>query len=227
MYNRLIDININIINMNMTKKVLCQTFNSWLPFAIVIVIFSGLVYVAVQQNYRMSANEPLYQIVETVTNGINQGQPLDQIVPAQGTAELSGSVLPFAMIYNATSTLIGSSALLDGKNPSVPSEVLDTAKARGQYAVTWQPKPGVREAIVVKYFSGPQAGFLVAGRSLKQTEILENQTLLMSAMAGIIALVLTFIMLLFFVNKSIRPERKEEISLELKITESKDAPKSI
>lgn len=207
------------------KRVLNEVFINWLPLAVIIVIFSGLAYATVQQVYRQSANDQPLQIIETVTNGINQGQPMDQIVPAQGTTELSGSVLPFVMMYNATSTQIGSSALLDGKNPSVPSGVLDTAKARGQYAVTWQPKPGVREAIVVKYFTGPQSGYIVAGYSLKETEVRENQTLLMSGVAGLVALVLTFLVLWFFARKSAQPEVKEEISLELKITETKDAPK--
>ena len=59
----------------MTKKVLCQTFIAWLPFAIIIVIFSGLVYAIVQQNYRQSANDPQIQIAEDLATAISQGQP--------------------------------------------------------------------------------------------------------------------------------------------------------
>jgi hypothetical protein len=204
----------------MTKKVLCQTFNAWLPFVIIIVIFSGLAYGTVQQVYRQSANDQLFQVVENITNNINQGQPISQIVPAQGVTDLASTILPFALVYDATSTEIGSSVLLDGKNPTVPAGMLAAAKDRGQLVETWQAAPGVREAVVVKYLSGAQSGYLVVGRSLKQTEILENQTLLMSEIAGIIALVLTFIVLLFFANRAVKPRVLEEMTLDVKLTEN-------
>lgn len=209
----------------MLKKVLSATFVSWLPFAIIIVIFSGLAYATVQQAYRQSANDPQIQIAEDLASAISQGQPADQIVPAQGTTELAGTLSPFVMIYSATSTLIGSSALLDGKNPSFPTSVFDYVKAHGQWRQTWQPAPGVREAVVVKAFSGASSGFLVVGRSLKEIEVRESQTLLLSGLAGIIALVLTFIALLFFTNKALKPRVLEELFLDVKITEN--PPKSI
>lgn len=209
----------------MTKKVLSQTFVAWLPFAVIIVIFSGLAYATVQQSYRQTANEQLYQIIESVTDNINQGQPLNQIVPAQGTVDLSSTVLPFVIMYDATTTELGSSVQLNGKNPSVPVGLLAAAKAQGQYAETWQPAPGVREAVVVKYLTGAQSGYIVAGRSLKQTEVLENQTLLLSEVAGVAALVLTFIVLLLFSNRALQSEVKDEVTLEMKITETKDPSK--
>jgi len=211
----------------MTKKVLCQTFYAWLPFAIIIVIFSGLAYGTVQQVYRQSANDQLYQIIESVQNSIDQGQPLNQIVPAQGSTDLASTVLPFVIMYDATSTELGSSVVLNGKNPSVPVGMLAAAKVRGEFAETWQPQPGVREAVVVKYLAGQQSGYIVAGRSLKQTEASIGQTELMSGLAGIAALVLTFIALLFFTNKSLQTEVKEEVTLDIKLTQTKDVPKPL
>lgn len=208
----------------MTKKVLRATFVNWLPFAIIIVIFSGLVYGTVQQVYRQSANDPQIQIAEDLATAIAQGQPADQIVPVQGTTELANTLSPFVMIYNATSTLIGSSALLDGKNPSFPTSVFDYVKAHGQWRQTWQPAPGVREAVVVQAFSGTSSGFLVVGRSLKEIEVRENQTELLSGLAGIIALVLTFIVMLFFTNKSLKPRVLEELTLDVKLTENPPKP---
>ena len=208
----------------MTKKVLCQTFNAWLPLAVVIVIFSGLAYATVQQVYRQSANDPQIQIAQDLATAISQGQPADQIVPVQGTTELASTLSPFVMIYNATSTLTGSSALLNGKNPSFPTSVFDYVKTHGQWRQTWQPAPGVREAVVVVPYSGASSGFLVVGRSLKEIEIRENQTLLLSGLAGIIALVLTFIVMLFFTNRNLKPRVLEEISLDVKITENSPKP---
>ncbi len=209
----------------MTKKVLSATFVSWLPFAIIIVIFSGLAYATVQQVYRQSANDPQIQIAEDLATAITQGQAQpNQIVPAQGTTELASTLSPFVMIYNATGTLIGSSALLNGKNPSFPASVFDYVRAHGQWRQTWQPAPNVREAIVVKAYSGTNSGFIVVGRSLREIEVRENQTLLMSTTAGIIALVLTFVVLLFFTNKAMKPRVLEDVTLDVKLTENPPKP---
>jgi hypothetical protein len=205
----------------MTKKVLSQTFYAWLPFAVIIVIFSGLAYATVQQVYRQSANDPQIQIAQDLATAIAQGQAQpDQIVPAQGTTELGGTLSPFVMIYSSTSTLIGSSALLNGKNPSFPASVFDYVRAHGQWRQTWQPAPNVREAVVVQPYSGTTSGFLVVGRSLKEIEIRENATELMSGLAGLIALVLTFVVLLFFTNKELKPKVLEELTLDVKLTEN-------
>jgi hypothetical protein len=204
----------------MTKKVLCAAFNAWLPFAIIIVIFSGLAYAVVQQNYRQSANDPQIQIAEDLASAIAQGQPADQIVPTQGTTELAKTLSPFVMIYSSTSTLIGSSALLNGKNPSFPASVFDRVALHGEWRQTWQPAPGVREAVVVKPFSGATSGFLVVGRSLREVEARESQTVFMSGLAGVIALVLTFIVLLYFTNKAMKPRVLEEMTLDVKLTEN-------
>ena len=77
---------------------------------------------------------------------------------------------------------------------------------------------------MVVYFGGANPGFVLAGRSLRDIEIRENQTELMSGLAGIIALVLTFIVMLFFTNKSLKPRVLEELSLDVKLTENPPKP---
>jgi hypothetical protein len=209
----------------MTKKVLCQTFNAWLPLAVVIVIFSGLAYAAVQQNYRQSANDPQIQIAEDIADAINTGkaQP-DSIVSPEPTADISSSLATFAAIYSATGTPVGSSVSLDGKLPTLPSRIFDYARLHKEDHLTWQPKAGVRIAAVVVYFGGANPGFVLVGRSLREIEIREGQTELMSGLAGIIALVLTFIVMLYFTNKAMKPRVLEELSLDVKITENPPKP---
>ncbi len=215
------------------KATLKETFINWFPLAIVIVIFSGLVYGAVQQSYRQAANDPQIQIAQDLVTAIGQGQPVDQIVPPQGTTELSNTLSPFVLIYSASSTIIGSSAVLDGKVPSFPASVLERVKMHGEQRLTWQPRQGVREAVVVTQFTSKQPGFesgyIVAGRSLKEVEVREKQLCLMTALAGVISLVLTFLALLYFIVMSKRrgmsgmPSGTEEVSMELKITETKNS----
>ena len=97
--------------------------------------------------------------------------PPDSIVPAQPTADMAKSLSTFLAIYNATGTPIGSSVSLDGKLPVPPSGVFDSVKLHGEDRFTWQPKPGLRLAAVVTQYSGPQSGFVLVGRSLREVEI--------------------------------------------------------
>src|SRR5579863_675056 len=143
-----------------------QAFKAWLPFAVIIVIFSGLVYAAVQQNYRTSANDPQIQVAEDIAGAISQGQAApDTIVPANPTVDMTQSLSAFVIIYSSTSSPIGGSVALDGKIPSLPAGVADYAALHGQDRFTWEPKPGVRIAAVVSHFTGPVSGFVLAGRS--------------------------------------------------------------
>lgn len=176
-----------------------KTLVSWLPLGVVIVIFSGLVYAAVQQSYRMSANDPQIQVAEDVSLAVTSGQaPPDSIVPAQPSADMAKSLSTFLAIYNATGTPIGSSVALDGKLPVPPSGVFDSVKLHGEDRFTWQPKPGLRLAAVVVPYSGSQSGFVLVGRSLREVEIREANLEMMAAVAGVAALLITFLLMLYF-----------------------------
>jgi hypothetical protein len=48
--------------------------------------------------------------------------------------------------------------------------VLDHVRQSGEDRVTWQPEPGVRMATVVVRRGDAGGGFIVAGRSLAETE---------------------------------------------------------
>ena len=186
----------------MKQNRLAETFKAWLPFAVVIIILSGLAYVAVQQNYRMSANDPQIQVAEDVSTAIALGQAApDTIVPATPTQDMTQSLSAFVIIYSATSSPIGSSVGLDGKIPPLPAGVADYASVHGQDRFTWEPKPGVRIAAVVSHFAGPVPGYVLVGRSLKEIEIRENNLTIMTAVAAAIGLVLVFLVL-FLVSTS-------------------------
>src|SRR4051812_42163598 len=122
------------------NKDLTSIFLKWLPLGVAIVMFSGLVYVAVQQNYRALANDPQIQIAQDISNAITQGTPPDSIVPPNPTVDITQSLAPFVAIYNATGTPIGSSVGVDGKLPVLPGGVFDYVKMHGEERLTWQPK---------------------------------------------------------------------------------------
>jgi hypothetical protein len=70
----------------------------------------------------------------------------------------------------------------------VPAGILDYVRTRGEDRVTWQPEPGVRIAAVVVHFKGTQPGFVLAGRSLREAEVREDNALIEAGMAWAFAM---------------------------------------
>ena len=180
----------------MDKRTL-DFFKLFLPFAIVITALSGLVYVTVQQSYRQSANDPQIQIAEDIASLISQGQDPRYYIP-QGKVDISKSLATYVMFFDKNATLIGSSAQLDNKTPALPQGVLESARKEGETRITWQPKPNVRSAIVVKSY---KTGYIVVGRSLREVEIrVDNLTKTVFA-AWFLSLLVTGLSLYIFGKK--------------------------
>lgn len=189
------------------KHVLQQTFTTWLPLAIVTLVLCALAYVGLQQNYRLSANDPQIQIAQDIAAAINRGDAqASAIVPPEPSSDMSSSLATFVVIYSATGTPVGASAGIDGKAPTISQEVLATALKNGENRVTWEPKTGVRIAAVITSYTSPtESGFILVGRSLKEVEIRERLLMVMSAVATAVALVFSFLAVWWMVKKSHKP----------------------
>ncbi len=179
------------------KKRFQETLFSWLPLAVAIIIMSGLVYVVTQQNYRDAANDPQIQIAQDIAAALNKGDvQADAIVPPTPSSEITSSLSTFVAIFNATGTPIGSSAAIDGNLPTIAEKILVVAKKTGESRITWQPKPELKIAAVITSYSNPTtSGFILVGRSLKETEIRIAQMGITTAVAALVALVLSFLVL--------------------------------
>ena len=57
----------------------------------------------------------------------------------------------------------------------LPSGVFAFARAHAGHRLSWQPRQGLRQALVVQPVAGK--GFVVAGRSLRETEARKDQVL--------------------------------------------------
>jgi hypothetical protein len=138
----------------------------WVIIAFLVTFTSLLVYVATQQVLRLGANGiPAELAVKTSINLENSKSPLDA-VPGEIT-DISKSLGTFVMVFDKDKNLIASSAAMGKGEPSYPKGVLDYVDKKGEDRVTWQPEKGLRFAtIAIK--SGDK--YIVAGRSLKETE---------------------------------------------------------
>jgi hypothetical protein len=163
-------------------KTILQIIKGWLPLAIATAGLCGLVYLTVQQALRMGANDPQIQMAEDAASALNDGANVDSIVPVT-KVELATSVAPFIIVFDDSGKVLAASATLHGAVPVYPAGVLDYTRQNGEDRVTWQPENGVRMAtVVVRY----DRGFVLAGRSLREVEIREDNTEKISGLAMLV-----------------------------------------
>ena len=142
----------------------------WIPPALVITLFCGLIYVTGQQILRQSANDPEIQIAEDLSDLLASGIAPEALISGGVPIEISKSVSSFAAIFDDSGKLIISTGTLHGSPVAMPSGVFDYTKANGEDRFTWQPEKGVRSAVVVTRYQGTKSGYVVVGRSLRETE---------------------------------------------------------
>jgi hypothetical protein len=169
--------------MDRIKKILRQ----WFPLAVAVTGVCGLVYLAVQQELRQTANDPQIQMAEDAAAALEGGAALESVVPS-GKVAIESSLSPFLIVYDDRGTAVGSSAALHGRTPQLPEGVLEYVRSYGEDRITWQPEEGVRIAAVIIRYQGASPGFILAGRSLREVEVREDNALLEAVAAGIVTL---------------------------------------
>jgi len=148
---------------------------AFLPIAVLATGLAGTVYLVAQQGLRSGADSPQLQLAEDAARALDAGTP-PATVTGPATIDIGESLAPFVVVFGAGDNLLAASGQLDGANPTPPAGVLDHATADVPNRVTWQPRPGVRIATVTVRWSG---GTVMAGRSLREVERLEDQALLL------------------------------------------------
>ncbi|OGK19313.1 hypothetical protein A3G67_01525 [Candidatus Roizmanbacteria bacterium RIFCSPLOWO2_12_FULL_40_12] len=168
-----------------------QTFKIWFPIAIGTTLICSLVFSAVQQDLRQSANDPQIQLAEDGAYKIEKGFPPSHVLPSD-QVEISRSLAPYVIVFDSKGNYLASSATLDGKPPTLPVGVFGHAKENGQHRVTWQPRPDVRSAVVIVPFKGSGDGFVVAGKSLREVEDRVDKIKFMALFVWVTTLIVTF-----------------------------------
>jgi hypothetical protein len=149
-----------------TKRIL----GYWLPLALVVFGVCFFTYIGSQQNYRMSANDPQIEMAQNAAVDLANGAAPESVIPARHV-ELSSDLTPFVIVFDQTGKILDSSVMLDGQTPTLPNGILAASDATGENRVTWQPRPGVRMATVIKpYRSASSSGYVLVGRSLHEVE---------------------------------------------------------
>ncbi len=184
----------------MNKKIFCAVLVAWLPLAFLATLLFSSMYLAVQQDIRIGANDPQIQMAEDAARAAENGANIFSMIPSE-KIDIAKSLAPFVMAFDDRAQVSASSAVLDGVTPNIPSGAFDVARLNGENRLTWQPEPTVRQAIVIVYYGGEHPGFIVAGRSLREVEKREGMLSLQVGLAWIVAmfgsLVLASILVIF------------------------------
>lgn len=183
--------------------------NNFISHLSAAIIISGILlfnYASVQQVYRSMANDPQLQIANDISNAIEQGKSYSYLIRPD-TIEINKSSSVFTVIYNEEGAPMQTSALLDGKIPKMPKGVLEFTRQYCKDVITWQPREGVRLAVVVAKVTGIAKGFVLVGRSLKETEIRTGELVTMMLITwafclGILGMHFGFIILINKRNKN-------------------------
>jgi hypothetical protein len=142
----------------------------WIPIAVAVTALCGLVYIAAQQEYRMSLNDPQLQLAQDGALRLVDGaQPKDVGSPAK--VDIAASLASWVMVYDASGKPISGGAQLEGKPPVLPQGVYAYAREHGEDRISWQPRRDVRQATIVEFWRGKSGtGFVVAGRNMREVE---------------------------------------------------------
>lgn len=142
----------------------------WIAIAGSITLAIGGAYAMVQQSTRLSADDLPLSTAETARQELQTDSAAKDVVPSIKT-DLRASTSVFVIVTDDTQHVLASSANLDGQTPLPPRGVFSFTQQHGTDHFTWEPSPGVRLAArVVRYKSGANGGYIIAGQSLKPYE---------------------------------------------------------
>lgn len=150
---------------------------AWLTAAIVVTLMFGSAYVALQQLGRRSAD------AAPAAAAAAQVQLIGAETVSMPRLELTPDSGVFVLVYGDDDKPASGTVTLHGTLPLLPAGVLQTARESGADAVTWQPEPGLRMAVVAR----PAAGkvVVVAGQSLTPYEDRDRATMIVLALGWI------------------------------------------
>lgn len=142
-----------------------------------------LVFLSGQFLLRSSANDPQIEIAENLARVYSLGSPIQMqpLIPIEQSLSL------FAMVADNTGTVVTSTGLLHNAIPQPPKTLFTDANTERR--TTWQPEKNVRIATVVVPFHTPSInGYVLTGRSLKETESRTNMLMVYAGLAWILGL---------------------------------------
>ena len=132
----------------------------------VITFFWLGIYGVGKQVRRRDVNQPLIAMLNTAKEELSKGAEITSVIP-KNKVKMETELEPFMIIFNERGEIATGSVELEGKTPKLPISILEVTKDKGINKITWQPKQGIRSAVVIIPYPH---GWILAGRSLRIVE---------------------------------------------------------
>lgn len=179
----------------------------WCLLLFLVTFTCALTYLVAQQSLRLGADEQPAELAANIAVKLDRGESIQTAFP-DSKIDIAQSMTSFLMVYDNNKKLLSSTAMIGGNEPAYPQGVLEHTSEKGDNRVTWQPRAGLRFATVtVKTGSG----YIVAGRSLHETErLIESigKIVLLAWITCVICMSLGLLILQTFMKRFIRFEIK-------------------
>jgi hypothetical protein len=160
-----------------------------LSVGLILTLLGGVAAVTMQQMLRRGADQPQIDMVNYYASEIGSGtEPGDAIPP--GYVDPERNLEPFVIFYNEQGKPEASTGYLDQSVPTPPEGVFRYVRSHGGENFTWQPRPHVRIAAVVRYLNRAHPGFVLAGRSLRVVESDESVLFRMTLLGWLLLVLL-------------------------------------
>jgi len=159
--------------------------------ALVLTLLGGAAAITMQQMLRRGANQPQIDMAQWYAGEIGAGEAPGNVIPP-GYVDLERSLQPFVIFYDEQGNPGPCTGYLQQKIPTPPSGMFAFVRLHGSENVTWEPRPGVRIACVVRRVNSKTPGFILAGRSLRLVEQQESLLwrIVMGGWVGVMALLI-------------------------------------
>lgn len=158
----------------------------WFALATVWTLAAGAIVLVQHQVLRQQADEPQVQLAEDAARRLAGGSDALAVVPPGAPVEIEASLAPWLAIYDARGAPLSGNGRYQGNAPMLPGGAFEFARSHHGHRLSWQPRPGVRQALVIVPVRN--AGFVVAGRSLRVIEQRKLQVLQLMAVVWAIGL---------------------------------------
>lgn len=159
-------------------------YRHYLLAALVLAVVFLSMFVLVQQQARMQANDTPQLLATQVAKQLDADLGLESV--NMGATDLANNPVPFVIMYDKQGKAVGGSGYLDSQLATIPKGVLEHT-TDDPHAVTWEPASGVRLATVTV---ATKDYYVVGGQSLAQTEAHAQRLAIISAAGYLLTLIL-------------------------------------
>ena len=162
----------------------------WLPYAFVVSILILFVTVSIRSYVRTSVNEQLIVVTENLAADMFRNDVPSAPLPSAEVVDVERSIAPFVILYDSNGQPTDGTGKLNDTFPGLPQKITEHARTHSEYRLDWKPQANTRLAIVVRYYQNDQrAGFVLAGKNLRETNNQLSRLYILSAATWAITLV--------------------------------------